>query len=469
VVFLLSIPLWWVTTSITRLPLPESRVKGLQEQKINFPLHVVLDSTLSLHAIGLDKRLKAVLQRNLLDREYSVSVSHDTSRSSSSYDVYLDYHIAESYVKGRTLHIAKRTSSTSEITNTLTETLFNLLIGNDGNPSLTYQTTQFAPRYRLSFSLLNEDASAGECPQSWDIRPAISHYIQPVLNRLSVLHNFTIESQVQFFAPLAFEPIVLENGDFGLTQEQLSVFVNSAEWTLSSGVSNDPVLHFVIFVPSASRRPLRMLESSGTPLESTAFAVPHWGSIFIYNPPTSTAENMNSVLTLDDLRLPFKTFQKELLALLGVPSLPSGLISKDVISDWQLDALLRMRTMENAQGSKDTLNSIVNLVNQIEGMPVDKDVTDDVYESLDALDKLFAVASHSPKLALQYSSRALSLASRAFFNPGMLALLYFPPEHNLAVYTPLLAPVAVPLVAAVLREISQWRKSRRAKATPPPS
>ena len=32
---------------------------------------------------------------------------------------------------------------------------------------------------------------------------------------------------------------------------------------IASSVSNDPVLHFVIFVPSANRRPLRILDSEG--------------------------------------------------------------------------------------------------------------------------------------------------------------------------------------------------------------
>jgi phosphatidylinositol glycan class S len=60
----------------------------------------------------------------------------------------------------------------------------------------------------------------------------------------------------------------------------------------------------------------------------------------------------------------------------------------------------------------------------------------------------------------------LTLASRAFFNPGMLALLYFPVEHKYAVYTPLFAPVAVPLLGTLLREISAWRKNRnRANTT----
>lgn len=62
-----------------------------------------------------------------------------------------------------------------------------------------------------------------------------AEHISPVLKKLSVLHNFTIESQVQMHGPLAFEPRALEAGGkemYGLTQEDLTVFVNSAEWTL---------------------------------------------------------------------------------------------------------------------------------------------------------------------------------------------------------------------------------------------
>lgn len=73
--------------------------------------------------------------------------------------------------------------------------------------------------------------------------------------------------------------------------------------------------------------------------------------------------------------------------------------------------------------------------------------------------------------ALRHSSDALTRASRAFYNPGMLALLYFPAEHKYAVYTPLFASVAAPLVAAVIRELLAWRKdrkSRKAAKTPEP-
>ncbi len=116
-------------------------------------------------------------------------------------------------------------------------------------------------------------------------------------------------------------------------------------------------------------------------------------------------------------------------------------------------------------------------------MPVGQDVKGDVQNALGALDsvsgttsifrnvtylkcapQVFLVAKSSSTLALQYSSEALSLASRAFFNPGMLALLYFPAEHKYAVYTPLFASVAAPLMAAVIRELMAWKKARKAAA-----
>ncbi|KAH8113811.1 phosphatidylinositol-glycan biosynthesis class S protein-domain-containing protein [Phellopilus nigrolimitatus] len=454
-VVLLAVPLWWITTSITRLPLPEARVKELEAKQLKFPLHIFLDESIEFASDVVRNGLKNHVHDGHLEGTFSIAVSSDVLQDVDAYEVSENSDMSETYLEGRRLSLGTKLipapASTSQL---LTDTLSNLLLANFAQDQ---QAAQYAPRYRLAFTLMNEDAASGGSPLGWDVKAAITREFEPTLQRLSALHNFTIESQVQFFAPLAFEPRRLEDGSFGLTQEQLTIFVNSAEWTLSSSVSNDPVLHFIIFIPSATRRPLRILHDDGSPSESTAFILPQWGSIYIHNP----LEFTQTQLTSHALHPAFSLFCDQLLSLLGIPPLPTGVRSSDVLSDWQLDALLRRRAYENANGSKDTLSSIVSLVNQIEGMPVEKDVTDDVREALDALDKMYAVARESSWLALHYSSRALELASRAFFNPGMLALLYFPPEHNLAVYTPLLAPVAVPLVAAVIREVASWRRNRR--------
>lgn len=66
-------------------------------------------------------------------------------------------------------------------------------------------------------------------------------------------------------------------------------------------------------------------------------------------------------------------------------------------------------------------------------------------------------------MALHHSATALQLASKAYYNPTMLALLYFPDEHKYAIYTPLFGPVAVPLIMALIKEFKLWKEKRKAK------
>ena len=74
---------------------------------------------------------------------------------------------------------------------------------------------------------------------------------------------------------------------------------------------------------------------------------------------------------------------------------------------------------------------------------------------------MYDSSTKSLEQTFSYSVESFNLASRAFFNPGMLALLYFPAEHKYAVYTPLFASAVIPVFVAALREFSAWRKQRK--------
>jgi hypothetical protein len=132
---------------------------------------------------------------------------------------------------------------------------------------------------------------------------------------------------------------------------------------------------------------------SGTPSPSNAFLLPQWGGIVIYNPPPETSSHIQ--LTSSHLDPIFSVFSNQLLTLLGVHHLPPGVHAAisdpenlSVLTDWQLDSLLRRRALENTRGSQDTLRSIVKLVDQIENMPVGQYVKGDVQDALLALDKV---------------------------------------------------------------------------------
>ncbi|KAG7448779.1 uncharacterized protein BT62DRAFT_1057193 [Guyanagaster necrorhizus] len=455
VVILLATPLWWHTTSIERLSLPTAQVQYQAKTLLSFPIAIRLDPSLvqddpsitgKLQQFfdtkggqwsGLSIHVEVGSEAGMLSWSAIRFVSHESSRLfEHPWHVFLPH---------------------------LADILATLLVPYSSDPDREYRIAQYSPRFRLSFTLLNEDAAAGQVITGWDLTNAIRHHVDPIVTALSILHNFTIESQVQFHAPLAFKPQALDNESFGLTPEDLTVFINSAEWTLSSSSSNDPVLHFVLFVPSSVRKPLVILNPDGSLSHSNSFLIPQWGGVMIYNP--SDDSSPHRYLSSADLDTLFPAFSNQLLALLGVPGLHADVrISPDdnsLLSDWQLDALLRRRAFENDQGAKDTLRSTVKLVDQIENMPVGQVVRDDVWDALSALKKMHFVSANSLVETMRLSADAATHASRAFFNPGMLALLYFPPEHKYAVYTPLFASAMIPLIAAALREFLAWRRQHQ--------
>ncbi|GAA6059298.1 hypothetical protein JCM10212_006691 [Sporobolomyces blumeae] len=124
--------------------------------------------------------------------------------------------------------------------------------------TLDPSVVKFSPSYNLLFSLLNQDASDGPALVDWDVDALLRRHISPVLSALAPLHNFTIETQVQYFAPLAVN--LRRRGDgpnaTRVEADDVKAFVNNAEWNLASGTTLDPVLQFILYSPSRSNRPM---------------------------------------------------------------------------------------------------------------------------------------------------------------------------------------------------------------------
>lgn len=75
-----------------------------------------------------------------------------------------------------------------------------------------------------------------------------------------------------------------------------------------------------------------------------------------------------------------------------------------------------------------------------------------------AMAKLATGHLHS---AFQASKEAVTSSERAFFDPSLLHLLYFPDDQKFAIYIPLFLPMAVPILlslAKIVREARQHKK-----------
>ncbi|CRG90060.1 GPI transamidase component PIG-S [Talaromyces islandicus] len=309
------------------------------------------------------------------------------------------------------------------------------------------KSLKYAETYHLSFSLF----TPGSQPSSWEIEDAIESFMAPVLNAFSPISNFSVNTQVQLYASFSptsplpeFDEITQQ---WTLKQEDLSAFINAAEWPLSPSIGSGPTINFVLYVPAPTQSPLVIKEN-----QATSWIVPQWGGVTIVNPPLATTSSNPTNpphLSKESLKPALLTFSHQLLTLLGTPATPSSL-------PLRLQTLIRIRAALLLLSASSTMGSLARLTQSLASIPVPVAVASSVSTTLSHLSstcQLLREGKFTPALA---SARiAENAAEKSFFEKSMVGQMYFPDEHKVAVYLPLLGPIGVPLVIGLLREVKR--------------
>jgi len=320
----------------------------------------------------------------------------------------------------------------------------------------TTRSLKYAPTYHLTFSLFTPNA----IPSSWEIGPAIEEYLAPLLDAFSSISNFTVDTQVQLYA--SFSPSVqepqydAERSAWTLRNEDLSGFINAAEWPLSPSIGSGPTVNFVLFVPSETRAPL-VVKDNG----ASSWIIPQWGGVVILNQSGLGSGNSTSTpitLSKDVIRPVLTTFSHQLLSLLGTPQSPPSL-------PLRLLTLTRVRAASLLLSASSTLGSLARLTLALPSISIPETVATSVDKTILHLQNtctdLREGRFHS---ALENARIAEAEAERGFFEKSMVGQVYFPDEHKVAVYLPLLGPVGVPLIMGAIKEMKRiwttWKKSR---------
>jgi GPI-anchor transamidase subunit S len=311
---------------------------------------------------------------------------------------------------------------------------------------------KYASTYHLTFSLFTSSAM----PSAWDIEEALEETINPLLRRLSSISQFTVDTQVQLHA--SFSPSIEgpqyddSTREWKLQRPDLSGFINAAEWPLSPGIGSGPTINFVLFVPSKDQSPLVLAETGGS-----SWIIPQWGGVQIHNPVGKQPQR----LTSKDLQPVMLTFADQLSALLGLPQSPPSL-------SMRISSLTRERATSLIISASSTLGALSRLSLKLTSIAIPQSVSQSVDETIRRLDS----ACHDMRQgryhsALAHARIAEEEAEKAFFEPSMVGQVYFPDEHKVAVYVPLLGPMAVPLVMALVKEIKSILKGLRGSRTRP--
>lgn len=336
----------------------------------------------------------------------------------------------------------------SSLSRTLSPELANKLA------SRTTRSLKYAPTYHITISLFTPTST----PSSWDIESGIDEYLAPLLASFTI-SNFTVDTQVQLYA--TFSPSVQQpeyDPDlqvWTLRKEDLSGFINAAEWPLSPSIGEGPTLNFILYVPSDQMTPLVVKDS-----HAASWLIPQWGGVTILNPQNAEhgASKSGSHLSKETIRPALLTFSHQLLSLLGAPQSPSSFAL-------QLQTLTRVRGASLLLSASSTMGSLARLTVALPSIAIPENVASAVDTTLSHLrDTCSSLREGRFSKALEHARIAESEAERGFFDKSMVGQVYFPDEHKVAVYLPLLGPIGVPLVMSALKEIkrywSMW-KSRR--------
>lgn len=456
---LLGLPLWYFTTQVSRAPLPQ--IPRFESLKPRISVRLEGAQSFSTHklvtGLNLLQDVHEFTNETLNDDPYVVSWQESTAFSSS-------------ILPGtRQWDIRSTAAQSSNLEESIAAYMLGIFqderrrIASIVDPSSTspdLRVVKYNPAYDLVFSLLN--GGGNRAINAWPIKTSLEKVVAPVLRDIGSLANFSMESQIQHYAELTFDPMFDErSGNHILQKSDLKSFINSAEWNLATAQSENKPLNFIIYVPKPEHRPLVIVDGDQL-VETNSFLLPQFGAIAIYNPPSDSS---SAVLPPDVLDFLVEICTAHLLTLLGLPAIPEAFGDA---SQWRRDGLLRQRVVETITSAQQSLHSIPKIVDQIPNMHVPRHVAASIEEALGALATArLAVEQGDLEAALMSGKVAVRKAEEAFFNHKMVSLLYFPDEHKYGVYMPLFGPLFLPLFLAGLKEISYFLKQRKLRRTKP--
>ncbi|CAH2219993.1 GPI transamidase component PIG-S [Pelobates cultripes] len=326
-----------------------------------------------------------------------------------------------------------------------------------------------SPGYDITFSLLNPDPKSLDV--NWNISSASDQYIQPFLDKLQPVANFSVDSQILYYAVLGVTPrFEKSSSSYIINANNLPHVINPVEARLgSSAASLYPVLNFLLYVPEYFHSPLHIQDKDGNRVPTNAFHSPRWGGIMVYNVDYKSQGEQEPPIYVDiDMVQVMEIFLTQLRLLLGITKVyvPENYMvenpGNEGLTDWELDKLLWSRTVENIATVSTTLTSLAQLLDQIGNIVINDNVASEVYRAVSSVQiAMTELDAGRLEFAFQASKEAITSSEKAFFDPSLLHLLYFPDDQKFAIYIPLFLPMAVPILLSLLKIAKEYKASKK--------
>lgn len=464
VVILLGIPMWLHTTSIYRAPLNYEEMDFYDKSMadlidINIPVYLNVESQFPDLALATQLLIDKELKENgvhgwrlkIVPGEGS-SKDYNIGFRLGEQDSYVISDISREIMITYTLQSVSIGQIPQYVVAVLMDHIFKDEIEMYKHKEEQRDDTkvlQYSPKYHLTFSLFYGGGDA----ISWEMTEALQEYFSPLQDCLESTFNLTIDTQIQFYSEIGSIPSKDKDNQnhtvWSLEKDDLSTFINFAEWSLTS-IHSYPTLHFILYVPDKLHTPLIIKDSS-----TNSFTVPQWGGVIIDN--ILPVSDQPKHITQKELEPVLETFSFQFLNLIGIPSNPNSLFIR-------LDILSRISAVRTLMATASALGSLRRLSQSLPDIAIPQPVLISVQDSMVLLKRsLEALHNGDWSTSIVSAGESLEKAQKAFFDKMMVQQVFFPEEHKIAIYMPLLGPIGIVMGMGLVREIKAWKGSKKNK------
>lgn len=479
---LLMIPVWWFTTSVSRVSLNIPNVSeatpalfsiiyvsiiGGLHQKERWELVNGIQFTAIPHEpIPRIFRIRLVdfiePDPAIVSNEEILHTLADKSESigKSSFQFYiLDTTLAANSVQEDVIvHPEKRAILATFKGNASMEQYIKEIVAKILLDSYVIQETNIAdaPSYQINLNLVAgyspDDKSSSIRPLDWEINEAVKSWFMPIVEELQSIADFKVNIQIRPFAEFTI-PATFRDDRYYIIPSDATRLVDENQLRLSKSINEDVVINFVLYLPPPSIRPL-FLEGSIDKLDEVVMQISSWGAIYLFN-----EEIINEIIAIKALKRPLGIFAAQLKEMFIGHRNKSKVVNSTIIHPLELDELMVHLVQRRKQSACDTLQALRRLLDQnreIVVEPIIKNLVDQALASIHRTHE--ALKEGDLEKALHKASRALQFTDAAFFHPTMMAHQYFPQEHKLGVYLPLILPLVLPILLALVMRMANMIK-----------
>mmetsp|Transcript_25516 Transcript_25516/g.73787 ORF Transcript_25516/g.73787 Transcript_25516/m.73787 type:complete len:454 (-) Transcript_25516:1263-2624(-) len=325
------------------------------------------------------------------------------------------------------------------------------------------------PMCTVMVSALDEDPGSYQSPRrhhemiGMALGGTVSEIIQPLLDQLSDITQFTIKTQTLAYGQLSSEAkTMMSNNRYAIGSKDVRSFWSQHGNIISSSRRLSPkdergsscYLDLIIYVPKKDRTPLSIADK-GVSGVSEAFLLPgKRGTVAIANLDLPNSDDSGSSGSSQE-KMYAKAVLKATTYLMEYLRSATGL---SLLED-KPDTLKREILRAKYEVALAEIRAVWNVIKGASRMRVSSESGEQIAACLENLQTAIdAVKSGDVSAALTATNAALTVTQKLATDGDMMEQMYFPQDHYLAVFTPLILPLLLPLLLGLVREYKRFKK-----------